>query len=191
MDYKNLEKTTFHWFANKEIKNLEEVKEKIPYLQKFTFAPFVPYSFYHFMRNGWDFLALNIGVGMFAGIAQIILRIMKAVAQVQANRALSALNGINPHITQKQIEAFKNMSVSGDIKPFSNPYFVVTLSIACLLFIAIKIYECIYARRMSWNRNEWKDFETFKKSETFWNIAGLLCFIIVLAIIPLLLWKIA
>lgn len=187
MEYKNLDKTTFRWFAIREIKSLDEIKEDIPYLQKFTFAPFVPYSFYHFMRNGWDFLVLNIGVGIFAGIAQIILRIMKVIARVQSSRAVSVLGEINPRITQKQIETFKNMKVSGEIKPFSNPYFVAMVAIAVVLFIAVKIYEGIYGRRLSWNRNEWKDMESFKKSETLWNIAGIVCFILGLAIVPFLL----
>jgi len=186
MEYKNLERTAFHWFAIKEMKALDEMKENLTYLQKFSFAPFVPYSFYHFMRNGWDFLILNIGVGVFAGIAQIILGIMKVIASIQTNRAISVLREINPSINHKQIDLYKLIKFSGGVKPFSNPYFVAIVSIAVILFIVVKIYECMYARRMSWNRNEWKDLETFKKSETLWNIAGIACFIAGLGMIPLL-----
>lgn len=186
MEFKNLDKTAFHWFATKEIKSLDEMKDNLPYLQQFTFAPFVPYSIYHFMRNGWDFLMLNIGVGIFAGIAQIILRIMKVIAGAQTLRAISSLQELGPRITQNQIDTFKNMKVSGEITSLSNPYFVTFLWITVVLFIAVKIYECIYARRLSWNRNEWKDLDTFKKSETLWNVAGIVCFTIGLCIIPLL-----
>jgi len=42
----------------------------------------------------------------------------------------------------------------------------------------IKIYQGFYCRRLSWNRCEWKDIDSYEQGEKNWNIAGLVFFIL-------------
>ena len=54
---------------------------------------------------------------------------------------------------------------------------IILIFIAVGVFLALiftaEILECFFARRLSWNRLSWKDFESFQYSENQWNVAGM------------------
>jgi hypothetical protein len=57
------------------------------------------------------------------------------------------------------------------------------LALLELAFIAWLFYFAITnGRRLAWNRNNWRDFEDFKKSEENWTPWGYLMFILIILI---------
>jgi hypothetical protein len=53
-----------------------------------------------------------------------------------------------------------------------NPVALVVSAVQAILFIAIFYFAVMHGRRLSWNRSEWKDFETFQTSEGRWKPWG-------------------
>jgi len=50
---------------------------------------------------------------------------------------------------------------------------LVLVGYACMIYFAIK-----HGRRLAWNRNDWKNFEHFKKSEDAWKPWGVIMAIV-------------
>lgn len=169
--YTNLERTNFNWFGVKEIKNLDTLDEtKIKEMMKFTFAPFVPYWVYSFIRTNWDFLLLRY-------LSIVVFYIFYFVFY------FSYIFNI----------AFRNMK-SDLTESFPAEMLgkgLMLVAVAVVLFLILlftaEICECFVARRLSWNRLSWKDFDSYQYSENQWNIAGLVFLVIrVLAILGII-----
>jgi hypothetical protein len=169
MEFKNLDRTRFNWFAMKEIKNLDEVGDKLPFITKFSFGPFAPYYLYSLFHNLWDFLVLEIVVGTVFGLIAYIGIMAKVF-----------LSDIKTSSVSKYDFSKSRDLYSGDSAFLSSyPYILIILGFLILIvFFGIKIYQGIYSRRLSWNRCEWKDYESFEQGEKNWNIAGLVFFIL-------------
>jgi hypothetical protein len=168
MEFKNLERTRFNWFATKEIKNLDETSDKLPFITKFSFGPFVPYYLYSFFHYCWDFLVLEFAVSFVVGII--------AYAGIMIKFLSSELNtsSVSPYDFSKSRDLY-----SGDPAMVTYfPYIVVGLIVLVLVMLGIKLYQCVYCRRLSWNRCEWIDYESFEMGEKNWNLAGLVFFIL-------------
>jgi len=155
--YTNLERTNFNWFGVKEIKNLDTLDEaQIKEMMKFTFAPFIPYWAYSFIRTNWDFLLLRY-------LAIFIFYIFYFVFYFTFIFDITFRN-----IKSDLTDSFPNQMLSKGL---------ILIGIALVLFLvllfAAEICECFFARRLSWNRLSWKDFESYQYSESQWNIAGM------------------
>jgi hypothetical protein len=156
-EFKNLERTNFNWFGVKELKNKESLDEaQIKEMMKFTFAPFIPYWVYSFIRTNWDFLLLRY-------LAIFIFYIFYFVFYFTFIFDI-AFRNIKSDLTDN----FPNQMLSKGL---------ILIGIALVLFLvllfAAEICECFFARRLSWNRLSWKDFESYQYSESQWNIAGM------------------
>jgi hypothetical protein len=169
MEFKNLERTRFSWFATKEIKNLDKVGDKLPFITKFSFGPFVPYYLYSLFHNLWDFLVLEIVAGTFFGMIAYIVILAKFL--------MTELN--TSSVSNYDFSKGRDL-YSGDSGFLtSQPYILIILGFLILIVVfGIKIYQGINSRRLSWNRCEWIDYESFEMGEKNWNIAGLVFFVL-------------
>jgi hypothetical protein len=169
--FTNLERTNFNWFGVKEIKNLETLDEsQIKEMLKFSFAPFVPYWVYSFIRTNWDFLLLRY-------LSIVVFYIFYFVFYFT-------------FIFNTAFRSFKN-ELTDNFPAQMLEKGLIMIAVAVVLFLillfAAEICECFVARRLSWNRLSWKDFESYQYSERQWNMAGLVFLVIrVLAILGII-----
>ena len=168
MEFKNLERTRFNWFATKEIKDLDLVEYNLPFITKFSFGPFVPYYLYNIFHNCWDLLILEFVAGSVVGIIGFLGGFFYGLSSELSTSSVSKID----FSTGKDL-------YSGDSAFLSYyPYLIVFIVLILIVIFGIKIYQCINCRRLSWNRCEWKDYESFEMGEKNWNIAGLVFFVL-------------
>lgn len=156
-ELKNLERTDFNWFGVKELKHMDTLDEQqIKETMKFSFAPFVPYWVYSFIRSNWDFLLLRY-------LSIVVFYIVYFVFYFSF--IFDTLLKSSKHLSDSEFP--KEMVGKG----------LILIGVALVLFLvllfAAELCECFVARRLSWNRLSWKDFESFQYSENQWNIIGL------------------
>lgn len=161
-ELKNLERTNFNWFGVKELKHMDTLDEQqIKETMKFSFAPFVPYWIYSFIRSNWDFLLLRY-------LAIVVFYIVYFIFYF-----VFVLDAITKGATNFGKSDFP-MEMMGKG--------LLLIGIAVVIFLvlvfAAEICECFVARRLSWNRLSWKDFESYQYSERQWNMAGLVFLLI-------------
>jgi ABC-type dipeptide/oligopeptide/nickel transport system permease component len=58
------------------------------------------------------------------------------------------------------------------------PMILIGLVVMLLIFLAIKLFQCFHCRRLSWNRCEWKDYDSFEQGERNWHMVGMVFFIL-------------
>jgi len=175
MEFKNINNFRMKWFGIDEIRNLEEVKDKLPSLQKFSFGPFVPYYLYHFFHNIWDMYILQMAVNLvmayillFGYYIFYFIAIFKGIFLSFKN--LDTENGSNP---------FNFMS--DFLGSYMSTFFIIVIVFIFLILavdIGLKIYVGKHCRKLSWNRCEWQSFEVFEQRENNWHIAGIIFFIL-------------
>jgi hypothetical protein len=156
-ELKNLERTNFNWFGIKELKHMETLDEQqIKETMKFSFAPFVPYWIYSFIRTNWDFLLLRYLAIVVFYIVYFVFYFVFILDTILKGAKSFGDNDFPMEMMGKGL---------------------ILIGIAVVLFLvllfAAEICECFVARRLSWNRLSWKDFESYQYSERQWNMAGL------------------
>lgn len=163
MEYKNLEHYRFKWFGNDEIRNLEEVREKLPFITGFSFGSFTPYYLYLFFHQLWDLFLLQF-------VSNFIIIFVFYIGYF--------------------IFLFSRGFGSDKLSDMDDPIHMILL--CCVIFImiiiqfSILIYSGFHSRKLSWNRCEWKSYEAFEQGEKNWNIVGLIFFVLNLLSIFLL-----
>lgn len=152
MEYKNLDHYRLKWFGTDEIRNLEEVREKLPFIKGFSFGPFVPYYLYLFFHNLWDLFILQY-------VSNFVIILVFYVG----------------YFGYLFLHGFRNSYME-------DPVQLVFLAVAVLLILIIQmvvlIYSGMHSRKLSWNRCEWKSYEAFEQGEKTWHIIGLILFIL-------------
>lgn len=174
MEFKNINNYRMKWFGIDEIRNLEEMQDKLPFIKRFSFGPFVPYNLYHFFHNIWDFYILEMiitsAVTFFSLIGFYIyyfVTIFKTIIQQDTG----------------SVEDYSASSLPRFLEIYGSSYITWLIVIALLIFICvviIKIYTGKHCRKLSWNRCEWKSYEEFEQGEKNWHVAGLVFFILYL-----------
>jgi hypothetical protein len=168
MEFKSLDHTRFNWFATKEIKNLDEVRDKLPFITKFSFGPFVPYYLYSLFHNLWDFLVLEIVAGSVIGFIAYIGFMIKYLS-TEFNTST---------VSKYDFTKGKDLYSGNSAILSYYPYIIILVNLILIVLFGIKIYQCINCRRLSWNRCEWIDYESFEIGEKNWNMVGLVFFIL-------------
>ena len=170
MEFKNLSNFRLKWFGTDEIRNLEEVREKLPFITGFSFGPFAPYNLYHFFHNIWDYFILEmIIVGAVTYISLISFYIFFFATTIK-----SMFQQNNESITD-----YSSSSMSHFFKIFSPSYFlwlIIILMSIVISVVSVKFFAGKHSRKLSWNRCEWKSFEAFEQGEKNWHIVGLVFF---------------
>jgi len=157
VELKNLDHFRIKWFCIDEIRNLEEVQDKLPFIQGFSFGPFVPYYLYHFFHNIWDFYILSL-------VSNFVILFMF-------------------YIVYFFFLFSRFLPFDKDISSSSPPSFLIVIMFVFIFLVLIIYYTILiitgkHSRKLSWNRNEWINYEAFEYREKNWHIAGLIFFII-------------
>lgn len=172
MEFKNINNYRMKWFGVDEIRNLEEVKDKLPFIQKFSFGPFVPYNLYHFFHNFWDFYILEliiIGTITFLTLISFYIYYFFTIFKTFLQQDTVS------------IEDYSSHSLPIFLEVYGHSYIIWLIVILLLIFICVvvvKFYTGKHCRKLSWNRCEWKSYEDFEQGEKNWHIAGLVFFIL-------------
>lgn len=58
----------------------------------------------------------------------------------------------------------------------------ILFSLLEIIALGLSLFYCFIGRRMSWNMCSWENYGAFERSENNWNLVGMICTIIVLAI---------
>jgi len=175
MEYKNVNNFRMKWFGVDEIRNLEEVQDKLSFIKEFSFGPFVPYYLYHFFHNIWDMYILQMAVNFVMAYLFLIgyyifyiYAIFKGVFSSIKNFDLE--NGSDP------FDFMKNLFGS-----YLTTFLIIIVVVVFLMVavdIALKIYAGKHSRKLSWNRCEWQSYEAFEQGEKNWHIVGLIFFVL-------------
>ena len=164
MEFKNLERTTFKWFSLREIKELDQVEGQLKFINSFSFGPFVPYNLYHFFHNLWDFYIMELVSNYVNMIIFYIFYIGVIFTGVFKGAESIETMGSTPDFS----------SLLGSLFPLILTGIVVVL----VIFYGVKLFQCFHCRRLSWNRCEWKDYDSFEQGERNWNVVGMIFFIL-------------
>lgn len=167
MKFKNLERTTFKWFSLREIKELDQVEDKLQFINSFSFGPFVPYNLYHFFHNLWDFYVMELASSYLYLFVFYFMYIGFLI-----NMFTGMFSSLNSMDTMDSIPSLS--SLFGSFVPM----ILIGLVVILLIFFAVKLFQCFHCRRLSWNRCEWKDYESFEQGERNWNMVGMVFFIL-------------
>ncbi len=171
MEFKSISNFRMKWFGVDEIRNLDEVKDKLPFMTKFSFGPFVPYYLYHFFHNIWDMYILQ----MVASLVMVYLFLIGYYIFYIFALFMSFKNSN----TENGSEPFDFMS--GFFGSYLSTFFIIVIVFVFLILavdIGLKIYAGKHCRKLSWNRCEWQSFEVFEQRENNWHIAGIIFFIL-------------
>jgi flagellar biosynthesis protein FlhB len=163
------------WFGVDEIRNLDEVQDKLPFIKGFSFGPFVPYYLYHFFHNIWDFYILQMAVNFVMAYLFLIgyyifyfYAIFKGAFSAIKN--LDTENGSDPFDFLKEL-----------LGSYLTTFLIIIIVVVFVILaveIGLKIYAGKHSRKLSWNRCEWQSYEAFEQGEKNWHIVGLIFFIL-------------
>lgn len=181
MQFKTMDRTRFNWFSLKEIKELEQVEDKLGFINSFSFGPFVPINLYHFFHNLWDFYILERIANVVYGIMFYVVYMVVFFNAIFKARNLYSEN-IKPIDTAKWSPDYNLDIISPSSQSASSMFssFFTTIIVMVILIVvisyAIKIFQGLHCKRLSWNRCEWKDYASFEQGERSWNIVGIIFF---------------
>ena len=175
MEFKSISNFRMKWFGVDEIRNLDEVQDKLSFIKGFSFGPFVPYYLYHFFHNIWDFYILQMAANfIMAYLFMIGYYVFYFFAIFKG--AFSAIKNLD---TETGSDPFNFMT--GLLGSYITTFLIIVI-VAVFVFLAVEIGLKIYAgkhcRKLSWNRCEWLSYEAFEQGEKNWHIVGLIFFIL-------------
>ncbi|MCE5223478.1 hypothetical protein LLG10_04720 [bacterium] len=175
MEFKNISNYRMKWFGTDEIRNLDEVQDKLSFMKGFSFGPFVPYYLYHFFHNIWDFYILQMAANFIMAYLFLIgYYVFYFYAKFKG--AFSAIKNLDTESGNNPLDFF-----TGQFASYITT-FIIIMVVFVFLFLALdiglKIYAGKHCRKLSWNRCEWQNYEVFEQGEKNWHIAGLVFFIL-------------
>jgi hypothetical protein len=167
MVFKNLERTTFKWFSLREVKELDQVEDKLKFINSFSFGPFVPYNLYHFFHNLWDFYVMELAS------SYVYLFVFYFV---YLGFLINFFKGMFSSINS--IDSINSIPDPSSFFGALFPMMLIGVILSLIIYLGVKLFQCFTCRRLSWNRCEWKDYDAFEQGERNWNVVGMVFFIL-------------